>query len=217
MISHLDITRMKQEADKTLYSALGQLVRIEWQTQSGGIYKNPFEVYVGGTLTKNVLDTVALISSIRDSELKLMDSEIVRANPAIIKLRTNVNLKNHPNFRIIQKIKDEYWTGAGTGAGSVWTPDSAPNWTADQWRGFWLWFSDKRFEVLSNTATALTVNLAGDTLPASSTTGEIMSVKEWYPVFNQPTLGGGVRSAAGTHQLLQSVLCTEIPIRGDQE
>lgn len=215
-VSHLTLKRLRQKAIETLYSSLGQNVRIEWVTRSGGTYNDAWDITEGGTPSDNILDTVAIISGLEEPQLQLLDKSIIDASPALLFLETDINLKNRPNFIIAQKIETEYWKGDGTGASTVWTPDSPPSWTADEWIGFSLWFSDRRFEITDNDTTTLTVDLDGGTLPTSSTEAEIVSIQEWFPSLNAPDLADGMVSPLGDSQLLQSLLITKIPVRGDQ-
>jgi len=200
-----------------LYSAAGQKIRIEWITESGGSAKAAWGIdHDGGSETENMLDTRCLISNLKRSQFDLLDKAIVERKPVLIRLETDVNLKTRPNFVIVQRLDTKYWTGNGVGSGAIWTPDSPPGWTADAWTSFWLWFSDKRFEITSNTTTALTVDLDGKTLPASSTSSEIVAVKEWYPILNIPDLADGMDQPLGDSQLSQALICTKLPYVGDQ-
>ena len=219
MIGKRDLEVMRKVANKDMYSPLAQSVRIEWETISGGVLKESFQIYEGGTKTEHVQDTQAIIISIdpNRSNIKQLDSAILTFNPVIIKIETDINLKNSPNFIIAQKLTTEEWgTRSGIGASAVWTPEDVPNWTVDQYKGHWLWFSDRRFEIISNTAIAVTVELRDQVLPTALTGADIIEVQEWFPVMNNPSLSDGLRTTLGTEQLWQTILCTQLPVPGDQ-
>lgn len=215
-ISENDIRKMRIKAGGNMHSPMGQDVRIEWFIKSGGTPNVTYDIVEGGTDTLNIFDTKAIISSIDDKQLVALGLTLMDGNHALIQLDTNINLQMKPNFVIVQKIDTEYWEGDGTGASSVWTPDVAPNWTVNQWKGFWLWFSDKRFLIVSNTTTALTVTLGNHTLPTSSTSGEIVAAKVWKPVHDTPSLADNMRTPIGSDILFQTILCTDTGTIGDQ-
>lgn len=211
---------MRKVANKDMYSAMAQSIRIEWETVAGGVLKPAFNIYKGGSKTEHVQDVQAIITEIDTAvmpQIQFLDSHILTNSPAIIKIETDVNLKNMSRFMIAQKITNNEWGSLpGSGSVAVWTPSADPSWTADQWKGYWLWFSDRRFEVLSNTTTALTVNLRDQALPTLATNAYILGVQEWYPVFNDQSVSNGLRTLLGTEQLWQAILCTKIPVPGDQ-
>ena len=219
MISKRDLEVMRKVANSDMYSPLAQSIRIEWETISGGVLKESFQIYEGGTKTEYVQDVQAIISSIDSdrSNIQQLDSTILTFNPAIVKIETDINLRNSPNFIIAQKLTTEEWgTKAGIGAAAVWTPEDDPNWTIDQWKGHWLWFSDRRFEIVSNIAIAVTVELRDQALPTALTNADIIEVQEWFPVMNNPSLSDGLRTTLGNEQLWQTILCTQLPVPGDQ-
>ncbi len=129
-------------------------------------------------------------------------------------------LAGKENLLILQKGQDKYFTGAGVDAASVWTPAVDPEWTANEWVSYWLVFSDRRFRIVSNTTTALTVDLATGpsqqttTLPSGSNTGEIMRLIEWYPVRKDLGIDGGALSPMNTNTIFQSVFVSRIPVTG---
>ena len=216
-ISQNDIRKMKIQAESQMHSAMGQDIRIEWITKAGGTLNAAYNVTEGGTDSLNVFDTKAIITHIDDRRLLELGMTLTDADFFFIDIETDINLKNKPNFVIVQKIDDpEYWDGNGIGASAVWTPDSAPSWTVDQWKGYWLWFSDKRFEIVSNTTTALTVNLGNYTLPTISTYGEIVSVKKYKPIMDAPSLDEGMRTPFGSGILFQTIIATTTGTVGDQ-
>jgi len=214
MISQREIEVLKLHLTNALYGGVGQDVRIEWITKSGGIADNVWDVTTGGTDTTNILNARGIVMDAEryQGKLRIVENAIEYQHNVIWLLETDVNLKNQTNFILLQLLKDQYNSGSGTGSGSVWTV-SGSSWTVNQWAGFWLVFSDKRFEIVSNTATQLTVTLAGETLPASSSY-EIMGIKEWYPFIPAPTLEDTMGLALGDGQLLQSVYCSQVPTKG---
>lgn len=216
-VGKYDLEVIRKMMKGVMYSSLGQPIRIEWETTSGGTLKESFGIYEGGSKTENIFDTNAIITSIDYRALKQLSQEILVNNPAIIQIETDINLQNSSRFTIVQKLTTEGWGAKeGSGAADVWTPTAAPSWTVNQWKGFWLWFGDRRFKILSNTTTALTVILGDQTLPTDPTNAEILEVQEWYPVFNNQSLSEGMRYPFGDGQLLQGILCTKLPVPGDQ-
>jgi len=212
-----DLEVIRKVAMGDMYSPLGQTIRLEWETISGGTLKESFNIIEGGSKTEHIFDTNAIITSVDFRVLQQLSQEIISHTPAVIKIETDINLQNSPHFMIAQKLDTVGWGAkVGSGSSAVWTPTVAPSWTVDQWKGFWLWFSDRRFLIESNSTTALTVDLRDQLLPVSETSAEIIEVQEWYPVFNNPSLSDGMRYPFGGGQLWQSVLCTKIPIPGDQ-
>ncbi len=215
-ISQNDIRKIRITAERDMFSAMGQDIRIENITKVGGTPNVAYDVIEGGVDTLNILDTKAIITHIDDRRLLEFGMTLTDADFFFIDVETEINLKNKPNFVIVQKIDDpEYWDGNGIGAASVWTPDVVQAWTIDQWKGFWLWFSDKRFEIVSNTATALTVTLGNYTLPTISTYGEIVSIKKYNPINDAPPLGSGMRYPFGSGILFQTIIATTVGTVGD--
>lgn len=215
MISENNIRKMRIRADATMHGAMAQNIRLEWITKVGGTPNVAYDVVEGGTDNLNIFDTKAIITHIDDNRLLELGMTLTDADFFFINIDTDINLKTKPNFRIIQKIDTEYYQGNGTGASAVWTPGVAPSWIVNQWVGYWLWFSNRRFLIISNTATALTVTLGNYTLPIESTSGEIVSVKEYKPINDAPALSDGMRTALGSGLLFQTVICTTTGSVGD--
>jgi len=217
-LASYDYDTMLNIALDRLYSAQGARVRVEWITETGGVAKSNWEFSTGTTETVNRDDTRAWILPLSRPDMKVLDADIVEYNPAMIWLDFNINLFNRQNFTLVHKIiTGQYHKANGTGTSTTWTPDTTPDdWTGDQWIGYYLWFSDKRFKITDNSTTALTVTLAGKTLPATSTEGEIVGCQEWYPVFNKLAVDQALVQPHGEGMLLQKLLCTQIPYRGQE-
>jgi len=211
MIHSLSLDRARKRFERMLQSSVATDIRIEWKTTSGGTTDVVYDIVDSGTDTRNVLDTKGVLEWVDRVNTDRVENAIAHHRDAIWMINTDVNLKNRENFIIAQKIKDEYEDGSGAGSGSAWTVSAS--WTTDQWKGFWLVFSDKRFLITSNTATVLTVDLDGDTLPASDDY-EIMAIKEWYPIDNVPGLEDNMSANIGNFNLLQGIYCTQIPMQG---
>lgn len=206
---------IKREA-MTLYGPSSQRVRLEWITESGGVFNAPHDVYVDPVKTPNVSDNVPGIWGpvMRDQRerITLADLALSIDQLGFWYFANDLNLANRKELVILQHVRDQYYTGAGTGLATVWTPDVAPSWTVDEWIGYWLVFSDRRFKVLSNAMLDVTVDLGVDgILPTGSTTAELQQLIEWYPVRDDLAVSAGAMSPLNEIAIFQSVFVSRIP------
>lgn len=223
-ISSRHVKKMLKQETAVLYGPTSQRVRLEWRTETGGTLNKPHNIYVGATITVNVLDNVvAIFGSFKSDQRERINLD--RLALSIDQLgfwyfANNLQLADKNNLLILQHIKDKYYSGNGTGSGSVWTPDTDPSWTADEWIGRWLVFPDRRFKITDNGTESLTADLTsdpkdgGNILPTSSTQGKIMGLAEWYPVRNNLALQAGAIAPLETEMIFQAVFCSRIPIAG---
>lgn len=200
------------------------LFRLEWVTKTGGTLNVPHNEPVGATVSVNIESDVPGIWGpvMRDQRERIsIDGNMISIDQlGFVYLSNDLNLQGRDELLILQHVKDKYFTGAGTGAAAVWTPDDAPAWTADEWITYWLVFSDRRFKITDNAAGNLTVDLttereiANQSLPAPSTTAEIMQFVEWHPVRQDPGVVAGALSPLNEQVIFQSVFVSRIPIAG---
>ncbi len=223
-VSAKHVSKVLKAETSLLYGQSSQRCRLEWITSTGGVLNEPRNLMVGKTDTLVVSADVAGIWGpvMRDQR------ERVNLDGAMISIDQlgfwyfphSLNLANKDDLIILQKNKDRYYTGAGVGASAVWTPDTAPTWTVDEWIKHWLLFSDRRFRVTSNTTAAVTVDLTTgvptdlQTLPTDSTSGELIGLAEWYPVRKDLGFAGGALSPLGAGTIFQSIFCSRIPVVG---
>lgn len=217
------VNKMLRAETSVLYGPTSQQVRLEWITSVGGTYNAPHNVYVGATETLNVSDNVAAIFGSFKSDQR----ERINLNGQTLDIDqlgfwyfdNSLNLSEKTKLLVLHRNKDKYHTGAGSSSGSVWTPDDAPGFTADEWISYWLVFSDRRFKITDNDETTVTVDLNSgvpdnlQALPASGT-AEILGLVEWYPVRRDLGFLGGAISPIGLETIFQSVFCSRIPIVG---
>ena len=215
-ITQFDIQKMEKMTRILINSPFSQVLRIEWITESGGNLVPGWEVYVSEKETKNVSETKGLVTRIPRPIYEQLGREIIDSSPSIIMLKTDINLYNRPNFKIVQIIKREYWSDFGAGTGGIFTASQDPCWTDDQWIGYSLLLPDVRYRILDSGSDSVTVDIGDDEFPDRTITGEIASIVEWYPVYNRPDLGEGALNVIGNSQLFQAVLCTLKPVVGDQ-
>lgn len=208
---------LKQEV-ATLYGGTSQLVRLEWETETGGALNAAHGKNTGATKVTHILDNVqAMWGPVQENQRERIKLEGLALNidqNGFWYFDNARNLAAKPKMVILHRLKDKFYSGLGTGALAVWTPDVAPGWTVDEWAGYDLVFSDRRFKVLSNTTTALTVTLDGGTLPAGSTTGEVLKLVEWYPVRESLDVLGGSFAPMGLESIFQSVYCQRMSTVG---
>lgn len=202
----------------SLYGVSSQLVRLEWITETGGTFIASRNAYEGATPTINVLDNIAAIwgSVQRDQreKLSLEEQSMAIDQQGYWYFDNALNLTGKPNLIILHRVMDELYSGDGTDASDVWTPDDDPSWTTNQWRGYWLVFPTSRFKILSNDGISVTVDFDGGTLPAGSTAGEILTFIKWKPYRNDLSNPGGSLSPLGQEGVFQSLLCTRLGIIG---
>ena len=223
-VSSKHVAKMLKTEISAIYGHSSGLCRLEWITQTGGSLNVPHDELVGATDAVNIENDVAGMWGpvMRDQRERVsIDGNMISIDQlGFVYFANDLNLQGRDKLVILQHVKDKYYTGAGTGAGSVWTPGTAPAWTADEWITYWLVFSDRRFKITDNAAGNVTVDLtseheiANQSLPASSTTAEIMRFVEWHPVRADPGVVAGALSPLNEQVIFQSVFVSRIPITG---
>lgn len=212
------INKMNNLEAESLYGGSSQIVRLEWITKTGGTPNPAYGVNEGATPTTNVLDNVAAIWGPvqRDQKEKTTISEETLSidQQGFWYFANDLNLTGKPDLLILNRKMDKAYSGDGTSAAAIWTPDTAPAWTVNEWTGYWLVFPTSRFKILSNTVSALTVDLDGETLPVGSNTGEILTFVKWKPTRDDLSTPGGSLSPLGQEGIYQSILCNRLGIIG---
>lgn len=212
---------LKQEA-AILYGPTSSRVRLEWVTEAGGTLNQPHNIMVDATETVNILDNVAALWGpvMRDQREKtrLEGLSLDIDQLGFWYFANDLNLADRDKLLILHRLKDKYYAGAGTGAAAIWTPDEAPSWTADEWIGYWLVFSDRKYKITDNSTTAVTVDLSTDpgsnALPILSAEAEIMKLIKWYPIRQDLGVPAGALSPIFEENIFQSIFCSRIPIVG---
>lgn len=246
-ISGLEQRRMRQDTLSMLYNA--QVMRIEWESTTddgtgvlidapdAGI--NPditgYNKFYKTTPRTSSSDQWYLFTStihakihiIDEFDIKHINDTRVVIGDAVILITNDLNLRSKDNLRFIQMINSVRITGTATGSGNTWT-DSSKSWTTDQWKGYYFVLSNKRFKILSNTATVLTIEPAGleidDDLDFDSAESEfedcditmggeedtisytIQPTIAWYPKLLSPGIGAFV--VIGDEIPLQTIFCS---------
>jgi len=223
-VSSRHVAKMLKAEFSAIYGHSSCRFRLEWITQTGGTLNVPHDELVDATDAVNIENDVAGMWGpvMRDQREKIsIDGNMISVDQlGFVYFANDLNLQGRDNLVILQHVKDKYYIGAGTGAASVWTPDAAPGWTADEWITYWLVFSDRRFKITDNAAGNVTVDLTSEheianrSLPASSTTAEIMQLIEWHPVRRDPGVVAGALSPLNEQMIFQSVFVSRIPIVG---
>ena len=208
------INKMNNLEAAAINSPSSQLVRLEWITEVGGTYLESQRVFEGATLTTNVLDNIPAIwgpvQRDQREKTRIFDQTISIDQQAYWYFDNAQNLSYLDKLMILQRVMDLLFSGDGTAAAAVWTPDAVQAWIVNQWKGYWLVFPTTRFKILSNDATSVTVDLDGGTLPVGSTAGEILTFVKWRAVKDDLSNPGGSMSPLGQEGIFQSVLCTRL-------
>ncbi len=222
-VSSKHVVKILKGEAALLYAPSSQRCRLEWITSTGGTLNAPHNVMVDKTDTLNVSDDVAGIwgPAMRDQREKIIfENQTLSIDQlGYWYFPDSLNLAGLTNLLILQRNKDKYYTGAGTGAAAIWTPATAPEFTADEWISYWLVFSDRRFKITDNDTTTITVDLTsgvpeGKQALPGSTTAEIIGLVEWYPVRQALGFDSGSMSPMGSQTLLQSIFVSRIPVTG---
>ncbi len=223
-VSSKHVARVLKGEVATLYGHSSQRCRLEWITSTGGALNKPHNKMVGAIDTLNVSDNVAGIWGpvMRDQREKVnLDGQVFNIDQlGFWYFPNSLNLAGLTDLLILQRNTDKYYTEAGIGAGSVWTPDEVPVFTADEWISYWLVFSDRRFKITDNDVTTVTVDLTSGvpsskrTLPTSSTTAEILGLVEWYPVRRGLGFEGGAISPLSSQTIFKSIFVSRTPVVG---
>jgi len=223
-VSSKHVNKVLKSEISTLYGASSQRCRLEWITSTGGTLNKPHNLMVGKTDTLVVSDNIAGIWGpvMRDQREKIdLDGQMINIDQLGFWFFPNsLNLAGLDDLLILQRNKDKYYTAPGTGAAAVWTPDDAPSFTENEWISFWLVFSDRRFKIIDNDTTTITVDLttgvpgSKQTLPVASTTAEILALIEWYPIRRDLGVNGGAMSPLASQTIFQSIFVSRIPVVG---
>ena len=223
-VSSKHVNKVLKAETATLYGKGSQKFRLEWITSTGGSLNRPHNVMVGKTDTLHISDNVSGIWGpvMRDQREKVdLDGQMINIDQlGFCFFPNSLNLAGLQDLLILQRITDQYYTGDGIGAGSVWTPDGAPSFTLNEWISYWLVFSDRRFRITGNDEGTITVDLTKgipsgkQTLPTGSTTAEILGFIEWYPVRRDFGFIGGAMSPLNTQTIMQSIFVSRIPVVG---
>ncbi len=212
------VSKMLKTEIAAIHGHSSGLFRLEWITETGGTLNVPHNEYAGATETVNVLADVAGMWGpvMRDQRERIeIDGNMISIDQlGFVYLSNDLNLQGKDKLVILEHVKDKYYSGSGTGSGSVWTPGTAPAWTADEWITYWLVFSDRRFKITDNAAGTVTVDLAGGTLPEASTAAEIMRLIEWHPVRRDLGVAAGAISPLNEQMIFQPIFVSRIPIAG---
>ena len=221
-VSSAHVSKMLKTEISAIYGHSSGLFRLEWITQSGGTLNVPHDELLGATDTVNIENDVSGMWApvMRDQRERIsIDGNMISIDQlGFVYFANDLNLQGRDKLIILQHVKDKYYSGAGTGAAAVWTPGTAPAWTAEEWITYWLVFSDRRFKVTDNAAGNLTVDLAsepgGQALPTSSTSAEIMRLIGWHPIRQDSGVVEGALSQMNEQVIFQSVFVSRIPITG---
>ncbi len=216
------VAKMLKAETAAIYGHSSGLFRLEWITQAGGALNVPHNEKVGATDTTNIMADVPGIWGpvMRDQRERIsVDGNMISIDQfGFVYFANDLNLQGKNNLVIHEHVKDPSYTGAGTGAAAIWTPDEAPGWTADEWITYWLVFSDRRFKIADNAVGNLTVTLASEpnglALPVAPTSAAIMRLIEWHPVRRDLGVAAGALSPMNEQMIFQSVFVSRIPITG---
>ena len=215
MQSAQDLRRRKIDAQRIRYSGLGQFVRLEWETSSGGTERPGYGVSEGATITTNVEDNVRCLKrSLGYNELKLVRDSRLNVGDAIFSFLPDSNFSGKKRLTVVHKLLDQKVTGSGSGSSNVFTV-AGGDYTVNAYTGWWLFFDDSRFQVQSNASGSLTVNLKKGTLPASDTF-ELMPASEWYPMIQNPDPGDMLTYGHGDGAILLDIFCKPEPYAGGE-
>ncbi len=236
-LSNWDTRNIRLAITDTLYSGEAQSIRIEWygtDTDEGSTYV----ARTGGSVdslttgfhrgwgqTAQTVDgstwylftetgVAAQIHVMDEFDAKRYENLKVAVGDVLIYVATSLNLNRRERLHFVQLLDNEKVSGTGIGSGAVWT-DSEAVWTTDQYQGYDLVFSDRRFPILSNTGTVLTVELNGFSLPASGSY-TIQPVIEYMPKIINPDIGDGLNIPIGDEIPLQVILCNKASQSGDR-
>jgi hypothetical protein len=231
MISSWEIQNIRHTITDILYAGDSQLVRLEWLSQTAGessVYAekaggsadvlttgyNPYFDETPQTISGNKIylytetGVPANIHIADDWDVKAYDNQKLMVGDAIIMLATSVNLAKRDRVMIVHCLDTEKVSGTGTGSSATWT-DTSASWTTNQYKGMYLIFSDRRFLITANTATTLTVNLDGFTLPSSGSY-TIQACVVWKSKYPNPSLGDGLDEALGDDMGAQTIVCERV-------
>lgn len=223
-ISGLGQRRMRQDTLSMLYSA--QMIRIEWEltnddgtgvevnVPTAGIntditgYNKFYKTYPRTSSSDQWYRFTSTIHGkihiIDEFDIKHINDTRIVIGDAVILISNDLNLRNKDNLRFIQMIDSVKVTGTATGSGNTWT-DSSKTWTTDQWKGYDFVLSNKRFRILSNTATVLTVEQGGLDIEGS-VSYTIQPTVAWHPKLLSPNIGAFV--VIGDEIPMQTILCS---------
>jgi len=209
-----ELLRRKIEATRIIYNR-GQYVRLEWETASGGTDRPGYDTSEGATITTHVEDDVrALKRSLGLNELKLVNDARLNIGDAVWSFLPTVNFSVRKRLTIVHKLVDQKVSGTGTGTSNVWTA-SGTAYTVDEHAGKWLFLDDSRFQVESNTADTLTLELNGGTLAASGSF-ELMPASEWYPMIQNPDQGDMLTYGIMDGATFLDIFCKPEPYAGGE-
>lgn len=217
LIKSRHISKVRSVEIAALNGPASQNIRLEWITESGGTHNAPNDTNEGAVKTTHVLDVPAIwgpVNTDQKEKTRLDQNNMSIDQVGFWYFSKTLDLADKKELVVIHKVKDTYFSGAGTTAAAIWTPDVAPSWTIDQWKGHWILFGDNRFKVLSNTDSALTVDLDGGALPVGSNVGSIYILVIWNPVRDGLGLPSGATSPLGDELVLQSVYCSRQELIG---
>ena len=167
--------------------------RLEWITQTGGDLNVPHNELVGATDMINISADIPGIWGpvMRDQRERInVDGNMISIDQfGFVYFANDLNLQGKNNLVIYEHVKDPSYTGAGTGAAAIWTPDGH-----------------------------LTVTLASEpnglALPTDSTSAAIMRLIEWHPVRRDLGLAAGALAPINEQMIFQSIFVSRIPIAG---
>lgn len=221
-ISSRHVKGMLKRETAVLYGPTSHRVRLEWMTETGGTLNEPHGIMEEATETVNIQNNIPALWGpvMRDQREKtqLEGLALDIDQLGFWYFANDLNLADKDKLLILHLLKDKYYVGDGTGAGSIWTPDEDPSWTADEWIGYWLVFSDKRYKITNNSTTAVTVDLNSDpgsnALPALSTESEIMKLIKWHPIRQGLDVVAGALSPMAEENIFQSIFVSRIPAVG---
>jgi len=210
-----DLRRRQIEAQRILYGELGQFVRLEWETETGGTWMPNYKTYEGATVASHVEDGVRCLKrSLGLNELKLVRDSRINVGDAVFSFLPSSNFSTKKRLTVVHKLISQKVTGSGSGSASVFTVASGA-YTVNAYAGWWLFFSDRRVQVKSNTSDTLTVELGKTTLPATGDF-ELMPASEWYPMIQNPDPGDMFTYGHGDGAILYDVFCKPEPYVGGE-
>lgn len=233
----------RQETLSMLYSA--QIFRMEWEstTDDGtGVAITPaaensaitgYNKYYRTTAKTSSEDTWYQFTSavqgrihiIDEYDIKNINDDRIVIGDAVILLSAGLNLRAKDKLRFVQLLNNNTATGDASYSGQTLT-DSSKSWTTNQWVGYDIVMSDRRYKILSNTATTVTIDPIGQTVlndtfdtietpfdEYSYTFDETVTISytiqptvTWYPKLLSPRLGAFV--TIGNQAPLQTILCS---------
>lgn len=210
--------RMEVTALEMLNSSAGTDIRLEWITESGGAAYPPFDETTGATITYHNNTVRALVlptSRQRINQISdLLSTEEIRQ----FQFDPKLNLASRDNLTFYLVMKNTGEVGSGTGSDLVWTPDTDPEWTVNEWQGFHVIIGtdDYKWKVLSNDSESLTLEENQHTLPESGEY-EILSLQPWYPLRDKSSAEEGMPAyLMGEHVRFQIFYASNNPMRGRQ-